>query len=107
MGCKAFAAALENAPLPPSAAISGRGANASVTLVRDGKQVRTPVVTGVVGDSTTQLLGGVRAGDELAISSSPLGASGLSGLAAALGGGGGRFGGGAGGGPVVFGGGPP
>ena len=90
-----------------SAAISGRGANASVLLVQGGKRVRTPVVTGVVGDSTTQLLGGVRAGDQVAIvtqlPSASSAASGLGGAATGTragafgGGGGGRFGGGGGG----------
>ena len=90
-----------------SAAISGRGANASVDLVQGGKRVRTPVVTGVVGDSTTQILGGVRAGDQVAIvtqlPSASSAASGLGGAATGTragafgGGGGGRFGGGGGG----------
>jgi len=102
-----------------SAAVSGRGANASVTLVEGSRRVRRAVVTGIVGDSTTQILGGVREGDQVAIvtqlpSASSL-ASGLGGGAGGgalgggggggfrrLGGGGGGFGGG-GGGPVVVG----
>ena len=96
-----------------SAAVSGRAANASVLLVQGGKRVRTPVVTGVVGDSTTQLLGGVRAGDQVAIVTTLPSTSGASsGLGAAAtgtrggafgGGGGGRFGGGGGGGGFAIG----
>lgn len=98
-----------------SAAISGRGANASVTLVQGARRVRRAVVTGVVGDSTTQLLGGVRAGDQVAIvtqlpsatsSASGLGAGGAGAGGGGFGGGGlrrggGGFGGGGGGGLVV------
>ena len=98
-----------------SAAISGRGANASVTLVQGSGRVRRAVVTGVVGDGTTQILGGLREGDRVAIvtqlPSATSGASGFGGGAGggALGGGGGgvrRLGGGGfggGGGPVVVG----
>ncbi len=105
-----------------SAAISGRGANASVTLVQGARRVRRAVVTGVVGDSTTQILGGLRAGDQVAIvtqlpsasAASGFGAGAGAGAGGTLGGGGGggggfrRFGGfggggGGGGGPVVVG----
>jgi len=99
-----------------SAAISGRGANASVTLVQGARRVRRAVVTGVVGDSTTQILGGVRAGDQLAIVTQLPSASPLSGTGSGAGGGtpggggfrrlggGGGFGGGGGPGFVVGGG---
>ncbi|HXE44549.1 MAG TPA: HlyD family efflux transporter periplasmic adaptor subunit [Conexibacter sp.] len=106
-----------------SAAISGRGANASVTLAQGARRVRRAVVAGVVGDSTTQILGGLRAGDRVAIvtqlPSATSGAGGFGGGAGGAGagggtlgggggafrrlGGGGGFGGGGGGGPVVVG----
>jgi multidrug efflux pump subunit AcrA (membrane-fusion protein) len=88
----------------PSAAIS-RG---TVQLVKDGKTTTQPVTTGIVGDSTTQIISGLKAGDEVAMS-----VSGVSGLSSeisnalrgrgsgTLGGGGGGFGGG--GGPQVVG----
>ena len=96
----------------PSAAISRRTGGATVTLVRGGTRIQQPVVAGIAGDSTTQILSGLRAGDQVAIAVAP--ASGLGALAGgagarfggggALGGFGGarRFGGGAGGGGVVI-----
>ena len=87
----------------PSGAITTRGGASSVTVVRNGKHVTQTVVTGVVGDSTTQVLSGLRAGEQVAIpvisvsatSSSPTTTgSGTSSRGGSLGGGGGRFGGG-------------
>lgn len=95
-----------------SAAISGRGANASVMLVQGTRRVRRAVVAGVVGDSTTQILGGLRDGDRVAIvtrlpsASATSGFGGGAGAGGTLGGGGGgfrRFGSLGGGGPVVVG----
>jgi hypothetical protein len=94
----------------PSAAVSGRGGASTVTLVRGSRRVVQPVVTGVVGDSTTQVLSGLKAGDQVAIRVAPaissatstagggrgLGGGGLGGLGG--GGGGFRRGGGGGGG---------
>ncbi|HZV74448.1 MAG TPA: biotin/lipoyl-binding protein [Conexibacter sp.] len=80
-----------------SAAISGRGANATVTLAQGDKRVRRSVVTGVVGDSTTQILGGLSSGDQVAIVTAPVATPGLSGFGAATGGRGGTLGGGGGG----------
>ena len=89
----------------PSAAISG----GSVTVIRGGRRLQQPVVTGVVGDSTTQVLSGLSPGDQVVITTSlNLGSSG--GTPGGLGGG--RLGGGGvglffggGGGAVRFGGG--
>lgn len=88
----------------PSQAISGR----SVTVRKDGKDVATAVTTGVVGDSATQVLSGLAAGDQvvlptLATTSSTSGSggtgsgSGTLGGTGALGGAGGGPGGGGGG----------
>jgi multidrug efflux pump subunit AcrA (membrane-fusion protein) len=97
----------------PSAAITTRGGSSTVTVVRNGKQVPQTVVTGVVGDSTTQVLSGLTAGEQVAIpivtvssSSSPgttgtgtrtgtgAGGGGLGAGGGGLGGGGGGLGGG-------------
>ncbi|MCL2770528.1 MAG: biotin/lipoyl-binding protein [Solirubrobacterales bacterium] len=76
----------------PSSAISG----GTVTVVRDGRDVRVPVVTGLAGASSTIVLSGLRAGEAivlpLARATNP-----LAGIAARLGAGaGGRLGAGAG-----------
>jgi hypothetical protein len=96
----------------PSQAISGR----SVTVRRDGEDTQTSVTTGLVGDSATQVLSGLKAGDQvvlpaLATTSSTSGSAGgatgragAAGAAGGLGGGGAGFGGAGGGG---FTGGPP
>jgi multidrug efflux pump subunit AcrA (membrane-fusion protein) len=85
-----------------SAAINSRGTTSTVTLDEGGKMVVTPVITGIVGTTATQIVAGnVKVGDEVAIpvttalatsagstsSSGTLGGSGF-GAAAALGGGG-------------------
>ncbi|WP_028060193.1 efflux RND transporter periplasmic adaptor subunit [Candidatus Solirubrobacter pratensis] len=49
----------------PSQAVSG----SAVMLVENGKQVRTPVQTGVAGDTTTQIVSGVKAGDQVYVQS--------------------------------------
>src|SRR5205807_10177302 len=80
----------------PSAAISA----GTVTVVRASKHVRQPVVTGVVGDNTTQVLSGLSPGDQVVITTSlNLGSNGTgSGINGPGGGrlGGGRLGGGLG-----------
>jgi len=98
----------------PTTAISRTGGQSTVTVQRDGKDVVTPVTTGLVGDSTTQILSGVNPGDQIVItqhlnlgststggtgSTTGLGGLGGGGLGRALGGGGGGlFSGGGGGG---------
>jgi multidrug efflux pump subunit AcrA (membrane-fusion protein) len=49
----------------PSQALRG----SSVTLVRNGKRSTQPVQTGVVGDSDTQVVSGLRAGDQVLVTS--------------------------------------
>jgi multidrug efflux pump subunit AcrA (membrane-fusion protein) len=73
----------------PTSAISGK----AVTVVRGGKRVRVPVVTGLAGNSSTIILSGLSTGDEvvLPVASTGGGASITSKL-------GGRGGGGLGGG---------
>jgi hypothetical protein len=82
----------------PSAAISRSGGQTTVTVVRGGKDVVQPVVTGIVGDSATQIVSGLTAGEQVAIATATnLGGSaaaggaagGLGGATRALGGGGG------------------
>jgi hypothetical protein len=85
----------------PTSAISAK----AVTIVHGGKRIRRPVVTGTAGNSSTIILSGLKAGEEvvLPIASTTGSASNLSRLAGrggALGGGAGfpagGFGGGAG-----------
>jgi multidrug efflux pump subunit AcrA (membrane-fusion protein) len=95
----------------PSSAITGD----TVTVRRNGKDVTQPVVTGIVGDTTTQVISGLKVGDEIVIRTiSGLGSSaGTSAGGAAAGGfaggglggaaiGGGGFAGGGGGGARFF-----
>jgi hypothetical protein len=92
----------------PTSAVS-RG---SVTIVRGGKHVTQSVTTGLAGNSSTIILSGLKAGEEVVLptaastpsSSSTRGRTGA--LGGGLGGGGGFAGGGLGGGGVA-GGGPP
>jgi multidrug efflux pump subunit AcrA (membrane-fusion protein) len=83
----------------PSAAIARAGGESTVTVVRGGKDVVQPIVTGIVGDSTTQVVSGLSGGEQVAITTatnlgSGAAAGGLGGAARALGGGGGLVGGG-------------
>jgi macrolide-specific efflux system membrane fusion protein len=88
----------------PSAAISRRGGQPTVTLVKGGKSVEQPVTTGIVGDSTTQIISGLQAGDQVEMSVAGASSPSAGGLGSGRGsgtlGGGGTFGG-AGGGPQV------
>jgi multidrug efflux pump subunit AcrA (membrane-fusion protein) len=47
----------------PTTAISG----GAVTVIRSGKQLRRPVVTGLAGNSSTIILSGLKAGEEIAL----------------------------------------
>jgi macrolide-specific efflux system membrane fusion protein len=80
----------------------------TVTLIQNGKHVTTPVQTGVAGDSTTQIVSGVKAGDQVFVQS-PSAAAGAAATGSSAAntqqrtgiggaGGGGGFGGGGGGG---------
>ena len=100
-----------------SAAITGSGQAASATVVQNGKAVRRQVSTGIVGDSTTQVITGLQPGDEVEVpiatgsatsgSSSPFGnrTGGGGALGGGLGGGGGFFPGAGGGARIRAGGG--
>lgn len=85
----------------PTAAVRGSGANATVTVLRNGQQVSVPVVVGLQGDSATAIVGGgLRSSDQvvlpsvtIASSSSTGGATSTTGTTGA-GTGGGRFRGG-------------
>ncbi|MEV0991498.1 biotin/lipoyl-binding protein [Streptomyces sp. NPDC049949] len=50
----------------PTAAVSGTGANRTVTVVKaDGTAVRTPVTVGLEGDSADQILSGLAEGEQV------------------------------------------
>jgi macrolide-specific efflux system membrane fusion protein len=100
---------VENAVGISSAALNRAGGSQAVTVLRAGKQVSQPVVTGVQGDNSVQIVSGLNPGDQVVIpSAAGIGsatAGGAAGLGARLGGGGlggglggGGFGGGFGGG---------
>lgn len=85
----------------PTSAISG----GSVTVLRDGKQERRRVVTGLAGDSSTIILSGLRTGEKVLLptATSSTGANSLtSRLGSRLGGGGLGGGGGFPGGGGIF-----
>lgn len=83
-----------------SAAVTGRGGHGVVTLADGDDRVQRAVTTGIVGDSTTQILSGLRAGDQVVVAAPPTttggDGGGMPGGAPA-----GRFGGGGGGGAVM------
>jgi HlyD family secretion protein len=80
----------------PTSAISG----GAVTAVRDGHEVRQPVVTGLAGNSSTIILSGLREGEEIVLPVASGGSSSATSLLSRLAGrrGGGALGGGLGGG---------
>jgi multidrug efflux pump subunit AcrA (membrane-fusion protein) len=51
----------------PNSAITTAGSVARVELLQNGKAVPTTVVVGVVGDSRTQIVSGLKAGDEVQV----------------------------------------
>jgi multidrug efflux pump subunit AcrA (membrane-fusion protein) len=53
----------------PTAAVTGSGSNASVTVLRNGVQQRVTVVAGLKGDSSTTILSGLKATDSVVIPS--------------------------------------
>jgi macrolide-specific efflux system membrane fusion protein len=71
----------------PSAALSRAGGAQAVTVVRGGKHVSQPVVTGLQGDSSIQIVSGLNAGDQIVIPT----VTGLGSGGAAAGGFGGRL----------------
>jgi multidrug efflux pump subunit AcrA (membrane-fusion protein) len=52
----------------PSAAVTGTGSTARVTVVANGKQTVTPVVAGLKGDTSTQIVSGLKAGQQVVTS---------------------------------------
>ena len=79
----------DNVLVVPSSAITRRGQAATLTVLQaDGTRVITPIETGVVGDSTTEVTSGVNEGDRILLPT--LNSS------TRTGGGGGVFGGGRG-----------
>jgi multidrug efflux pump subunit AcrA (membrane-fusion protein) len=86
--------------LPNSAVTGTSGSVSHVNVVQNGKNVSTPVVVGLVGTSRTQIVSGLRAGQQVAVTETlpALGSSasttGSSAGGTLGGGGGGRFGGG-------------
>jgi hypothetical protein len=92
----------------PNQALRG----STVTVERDGKRSTRRVVTGVAGDTSTQIVSGLQAGDEVVITSTTATLGRLAGSTQQQGGGlgrgafgGGGFGGGGFGGGARFGGG--
>jgi multidrug efflux pump subunit AcrA (membrane-fusion protein) len=53
----------------PTAAVRGSGNNTTVTLLVDGQQRTTPVTVGLRGDDAVEILSGLKAGDEVVVSS--------------------------------------
>jgi macrolide-specific efflux system membrane fusion protein len=51
----------------PNAAVSGSGSLAAVTVLRNGKQTQQQVAVGLRGDSRTQIISGLSAGDQVVI----------------------------------------
>jgi multidrug efflux pump subunit AcrA (membrane-fusion protein) len=51
----------------PNAAVTGSSSLGTVTLMKNGKDVTQSVVVGLRGDSRTQIISGVNAGDQLVI----------------------------------------
>ena len=88
----------------PSSAITTNGTVSTVQLVANGKTTVTRIQTGLVGDSSTEIVSGVSAGDLVAIPTVTVAAATATGTgtgaggagAAIFGGGGGGFGGGGG-----------
>ncbi len=95
----------------PTSAITRRGGTTTVTVLRGSKRFQQPVITGVAGDSSTQILSGLSVGERVAIPIPTGGGTGTGfgpggnrvpgffggGGGGGFGGGGGGFGGGGGG----------
>ncbi|MEY2552362.1 MAG: HlyD family secretion protein, partial [Ilumatobacteraceae bacterium] len=96
----------------PNAAVTGTGSTATVKVLKNGVQSTVNVVTGLKGDSTTEIVGGLTAGQQVVTSSGVVAtagaaAGGAAGAARPGGAAGGFPGGGAGGFPGGGGGGAP
>jgi membrane fusion protein, macrolide-specific efflux system len=86
-------ASAENALELPSSAVTRTGRVSTVELLKNGKQVLTPVTTGLVGDTDTQILAGLTAGEQVVEPSITVSGTGTGTRGSTTGG----FGGGAGG----------
>jgi multidrug efflux pump subunit AcrA (membrane-fusion protein) len=94
----------------PNSAVTGSGSLSTVELLTKGKTVSTPVVVGLKGDSRTQIVTGLKAGQQVVVTTvlpsltapatGTSSSSGFGGLRSRLGGGG--FGGGGFGGGAAF-----
>jgi macrolide-specific efflux system membrane fusion protein len=82
----------------PSSAITTTGRLSTVQLLENGKATVTPVTTGLVGNASTQILSGLKAGDVVVEPTVTISAASASGTGAGVGGGLGGLGGGFGGG---------
>jgi macrolide-specific efflux system membrane fusion protein len=80
----------------PSSAVTGTGSAASVTVLRNGRETRVPVVAGLQGDSNTEILSGLAGGETVVLPTTTFSSgagsttrTGVTGRAGGLGGGGG------------------
>jgi multidrug efflux pump subunit AcrA (membrane-fusion protein) len=69
----------------PNAAVTGSGSAATVKVLKNGVQSTVNVVTGLKGDSTTEILSGLTAGQQVVTSSGVAPATGAAGAAGAAG----------------------
>ncbi|AQZ64557.1 HlyD family secretion protein [[Actinomadura] parvosata subsp. kistnae] len=69
----------ENVVTVPSTAVSTSGGQTTVTVLRDGRQTRTPVEVGVQGATVTEIKSGVSEGDEIVPPSTTTGSTGTGG----------------------------
>jgi multidrug efflux pump subunit AcrA (membrane-fusion protein) len=53
----------------PTAAVTGSGKSATVTVLKNGKQTVVPVVAGLAGDSTTEIISGLTNGETVVLPS--------------------------------------
>jgi macrolide-specific efflux system membrane fusion protein len=86
----------------PTSAITTTGRFSTVTVLKNGKQSTQTVTTGLAGDTNTQIMSGLSAGEvvvepSVGVGTGGTGATGTGTGAGGLGGGGGLFGGGGGG----------
>jgi multidrug efflux pump subunit AcrA (membrane-fusion protein) len=51
----------------PNSAVTGTGSVSRVNVMRNGKQVSAPIVVGLVGDSRTQIVSGLSAGQQVVV----------------------------------------
>ncbi len=59
----------DNAVRVPNAAVQTQGGTTTVTLLSNGQQVPTEVVTGIVGDTYTEIKAGLNEGDKVVLPS--------------------------------------